>query len=59
MIKVIMRDGAEHEFDQIMRERTGDGILTFWRFGEAQVTWPTSAIAEIHIRERSFAVAAE
>lgn len=52
MIKVIFRDGSWHYFDQIRRERTGEGILAFQLFGEAEVVYPVALLAEIHIREK-------
>ena len=59
MIRVIFRDKSEAEFDQIRRERTGEGIIMLQRFGEAELIYLTRDILEIHIREQRFAVAAE
>ncbi len=59
MILVKMRDGTERYFDQIRRERIPDGWLTFQSLGAAEIHVETKLVAEIHIRKRKFAMAAE
>lgn len=59
MIKIIMRDGSERFFDAIDRRQIHKGILVFAGIGGCEVSMPTSLIAEVHLRTRTYAVVAE